>query len=52
VNPEQNQQLEDIKEAVAEAAQAMRRNDTVQCCNLLIDALVVLSEFLETLDDS
>ena len=51
MNPEQAQRLEDIKQEIRDAAQAIRDTDTAACCNRLVDAFLMLTEYLESLED-
>jgi len=50
MNREQRDRLDDIKEEVRVAARALHDHDLSACCGRLIDAMLQLSLFLETLE--
>ena len=46
---QQAQQLEDIKTEVASAAQELQAGETGGCCGRLVDALLLVTQFMEEL---
>jgi hypothetical protein len=50
MSPEQAQHLEDLKEEIKAAADALQHSDTTSCCNRLVDAFLMLTAYLESLD--
>lgn len=51
MNPEQARALEEIKEELATAAFALNNGNTSLCCNRLVDAFLLLCEYLENLSE-
>jgi hypothetical protein len=51
MTPEQERQLDDLREEVQAAARAMQDSDTNTCCYRLVDAFLLLMQYLESLDE-
>jgi hypothetical protein len=51
MSPEQSQHLEDLKAEIQAAAQALRHSDATECCNRLVDAFLMLTQYLEDLEE-